>query len=108
MKWFALLAGLAIAPAQAADTTLTITLTSQASTAITCGASSNYTLAAPLAAGTVICGISVMPSGWQGAFTLTQSGPQSNAFAISGTNLVVGGQALTVAGSYAISLTATP
>jgi opacity protein-like surface antigen len=103
-----MLAVLLLSAAQAADTTLTITLTSPSSTSITCGSATSYTFPAPVPAGTVICGITVQPSGWQGAFSLTQSGPQDNAFAISGANLVVGSQALTTSGNYSVSLTASP
>jgi hypothetical protein len=59
----------------------------------------------PLAAGTVICPITIAPSGWSGALTL--SGTNASSFALSGTNLVVGSTALGT-GTYAVTITATP
>lgn len=99
--------------AQSATVTLSVTITSPPATAIACGTSNSYTLAAPVAPGTVICPFVIQPTGWSGILTLTQSGgPQANAFAVSGgagaQSLVVGPVPLTTIGSYSLSITATP
>ncbi len=94
--------------AHAATTTLTITIVSPPSTAVACGASTAYSLTMPKA-GTLVCPITVQPSNWSGTFALTQdSGPQPNAFAIVGNNLVVGASDLTAIGSYSIKITPVP
>jgi hypothetical protein len=61
-----LLAGLG--SAHASTTTLSIVMSSPASTAVTCSIGS-YT--APLAAGSLVCPIVVSPAGWSGALALS-------------------------------------
>ena len=104
MKKIVLAVVLAIAAsaAHAANTTVSIVINSPASTSVSC---SPGTLTAPVAANTVVCPISVVPSGWSGALTL--SGTNASSFALSGTNLVVGASALS-AGTYSVTITATP
>lgn len=105
-KWALALAGAALGMAavavQAATTTMTIVVNSPNSTTVTC---TPGTLTAPVAAGVTICPISIAPAGWSGVLSL--SGTDAARFALSGTNLVVGGTALT-AGSYSVIITATP
>ena len=91
------------AGAQAATTSLSIVINSPASTSVTCPLASSYT--APLAAGSTICTISVAPAGWSGALAL--SGTNASSFALSGSSLVVGSTAL-AAGTYSVTITATP
>ena len=90
-------------PADAASTQLSIIVGGAASTSVACAVST--TLTAPVAAGTVICPIAVVPSGWTGVFTL--SGANAASFALSGSTLVVGASPL-AAGSYSVTITATP
>lgn len=91
--------------ANAASTSLSITVVTSGvpSTAVSCPLAPLYS--APLAIGSQICAITVTPSNWTG--TLTLSGTNASSFALSGTNLVVDGTAL-VAGTYAVTITATP
>jgi len=91
------------AQAQAATTTLSIIINSPPSTVIACPLAPSYS--APLPAASVICTIAVTPAGWSGALTL--SGPDAASFALSGSNLVVGSAAL-AAGTYSVTITATP
>ncbi len=90
------------ARADAATTTLSIIINSPTSTTVTCPMS---TYTAPLAAGSVICPITVAPGGWSGALTL--SGASASSFALSASNLVVGSTALQP-GTYSVMITATP
>lgn len=94
---------LASTQVNAATTSLSIIINSQPSTAVSCPLQSSYT--APVAPGTIICPITVTPSGWSGALTL--SGANSGSFALSGSNLVVGATALGV-GTYTVTITSTP
>jgi hypothetical protein len=87
----------------AATTTVSIIINSSTSTALAC--TPPTTLAAPLAAGTVICPLAITPTGWSGALAL--SGTNASSFALSGSNLIVGATAL-AAGSYSVTITATP
>ena len=91
------------AGAQAATTSRSIPIKSPASTSVTCPLAASYT--APLAAGSKDCTISVAPAGWSSARAL--SGTHASSFALSGSNLVVGSTAL-AAGTYAVTITATP
>jgi hypothetical protein len=95
-------AALVCARADAATTTLSIIINSPTSTTVTCPMTA-YT--APLAAGSVICPITVAPSGWSGALTL--SGAGASSFALSASKLVVGSTALQP-GMYSVTITATP
>lgn len=108
MKSKFILLGLAflsmLGAARAASDSLTITVTSAASTAVSCNGLAS-SLAAPVAAGAFLCSIGVAPSGWTG--TLSLSGANASSFAISGSGLYVGATALG-AGSYAVTITATP
>jgi hypothetical protein len=90
------------ARADAATTTLSIIINSPTSTTVTCPMT---TYTAPLATGSVICPITVAPSGWSGALAL--SGASASSFALSASNLVVGSTALP-AGTYSVTVTATP
>jgi hypothetical protein len=90
------------ARADAATTTLSIIINSPTSATVTCPMA---TYTAPLAAGSVICPITVAPAGWSGALSLT--GANANSFALSASNLVVGSTALQ-SGTYSVTLTATP
>ena len=90
------------ARADAATTTLSIIINSPTSTTVTCPMT---TYTAPLAAGSVICPITVAPGGWSGALTL--SGASASSFALSASNLVVGSTALQP-GTYSVMITATP
>ncbi len=110
-KRVALLLGLAlVAPAAAYASTmsLSIVINSPASTAVTCPVTATFV--APLAAGAVVCPISVAPSNWSG--TLALSGTNASMFAISsgssGSQLVVGSTAIATPGTYAVTITATP
>jgi hypothetical protein len=102
---FALLASPA-AYAHASTVTLSIVINSPPSTAVTCPLG---TYVAPLAAGSLICPITVAPSGWSGALAL--SGTNASSFAINTVSgvqqLVVGASALN-AGTYSVTITATP
>ena len=96
-----------VTSAEAATLSLTVVVNGPASTAIACPIPATFT--APLAAGTVICPITVTPSNWSG--TLSLSGPNASAFAISsgGTqNLVVGSAAITAAGNLSVTINAAP
>ena len=97
-----LLLGLSTSVAWASSTSLSIVINSPPSTAVTCPLTS-YT--APLAAGSVVCTISVVPAGWSGALAL--SGTSASSFVLNGTNLVVGATPL-AAGTYSVTITATP
>jgi hypothetical protein len=90
------------ARADAATTALSIIINSPTSTAVTCPMT---TYTAPLAAGSVVCPITIAPSGWSGALAL--SGVNASSFALSASNLVVGSTALP-AGTYSVTVTATP
>jgi hypothetical protein len=105
---FAGLLGMPVAHAQSV-TNLSIIIQSPASTGISCPI--NYptgktAFAAPLAAGTLVAVCTTTPTGWSGALTL--SGADASLFAVSGFNLSVGAAALTVARTYALTVTATP
>lgn len=89
--------------ANAATATLSIIINGGASATIACAPSA--TLVAPLAVGAVVCPVTVSPANWSGALTL--SGANAAAFALSGSNLVVGSAAL-AAGTYSVVITATP
>jgi hypothetical protein len=90
------------ARADAATTTLSIIINSPTSTTVTCPMT---TYTAPLAAGSLICPITVAPGGWSGALSL--SGANASSFALSASNLVVGSTALQP-GTYSVMITATP
>jgi hypothetical protein len=90
------------ARADATTTTLSIIINSPTSTTVTCPMT---TYTAPLAAGSVICPITVALSGWSGALAL--SGANASSFALSASKLVVASAALP-AGTYSITITATP
>ncbi|MGH7158830.1 MAG: hypothetical protein ACREFS_01965 [Acetobacteraceae bacterium] len=93
--------------ANASTVTLSIVINSSASTSVTCSPASGFV--SPLAGGTEICPITVAPTGWSGSLSL--SGTNASDFAIasgtSGQELVVGSTAL-AAGSYSVTITATP
>jgi len=91
------------ARAQGATTSLSIIISSPPSTSVTCPLTPPYT--APLAAGSIICTVAIAPAGWSGALTL--SGTNASSFALQGTNLVVAASPL-AAGTYAVTITATP
>ncbi|MBV8739840.1 MAG: hypothetical protein JO007_21815 [Alphaproteobacteria bacterium] len=106
MKHFLATIALFLAPvtASAANTTVSIVFNSPASTGISCTAGGPFTV--PVAAGTQIATCAVNPSNWSGALTL--SGSQASNFALSGTNIVVGTNPITTAGTVTLTLTATP
>jgi len=93
---------LSLTGAQAASTMLSIIINSPASTSVTCTLG---TYTAPLAAGSTICPIVIAPAGWSGALAL--SGTNASSFSLNGSNLVVGSSALG-AGTYSVTITATP
>jgi hypothetical protein len=90
------------ARSDAATTTLSIIINSPTSTTVTCPMT---TYTAPLAAGSVVCPITIAPAGWSGALAL--SGPNAGSFALSASNLVVGAAALQP-GTYSVTITGTP
>lgn len=94
-----------------ATLSLVITINSAPSTAVTftpaspfSGSGSALSATGPVASGTTVGTISVAPSGWQGALSL--SGAQAADFTLSGTNLVTA--AALAAGTYDVTITATP
>jgi hypothetical protein len=95
---------LAPVSAFAANTTVSIIFNSPASTGISCTAGGLFTV--PVAAGTQVASCAVSPSNWSGALTL--SGSQAANFAMSGTNIVVGNNSITTAGTVTLTVTATP
>jgi hypothetical protein len=100
---FALLSvAVSVAQAEAATTTLSIIINSPTSTTVKCPMT---TYTGPLAAGSLICPITVAPGGWSGALALT--GANASSFALSASNLVVGPTALQP-GTYSVTVTATP
>ena len=109
MKKLAVLAFFALTGcAHAASLQLSIVIQGPVSTAVTCGANTSYTLNATVPAGTVICPITVAPGAWNGALTVSQTaGPQANAFAISGKNLVAAAD-ITQTGTYTVTIQALP
>jgi hypothetical protein len=92
--------------ALASSLSLSIVITSPVSTSVTCPLG---TYNAPLAAGANVCTITVAPAGWSG--TLALSGTNASSFAINTVSgvqsLAVGATAL-AAGTYAVTITATP
>lgn len=85
------------------STNIVVTVNSGASTSITplgLGA-----LTGPAAAGAIVCALGIAPITWNG--TLSLSGANASAFAISGQNLIVGSSPL-AAGTYDVTVTATP
>lgn len=104
MRLFIILLGCLLASAaHAARTTLSIVINGPASTVVSCPLAATYT--APLSAGSVVCAIGISPSSWSGVLAL--SGTSAGSFALSGQQLVVGSTALP-AGSYSVTITATP
>ncbi len=112
-KTFRFLLGLPLAltmplTAQAATVSLSIVIATPSATSVTCPITA--TLTAPVAAGTVLCALTVAPSSWSGA--LVVSGTNANLFSISstssGSQLVVGASPITAPGTYAATITATP
>lgn len=95
---------LAPVPAFAANITVSIVFNGPASTAVSCNAGGPFTV--PVAAGTRVASCAVSPSNWSGALTL--SGSQAANFAMSGTNIVVGANAITTPGTVTLTVTATP
>ena len=86
-----------------ASLTLNPTVTQVASTNVTC------TLPNPLppaVAGGFIAQIYVSPSTWRGALAL--SGANAGAFALSDNNNLIAGPNGLPAGSYSVTITATP
>lgn len=113
VKSFRFLFGLPLALAmpvcaQAATVNLSITINSAPATSVTCPITA--TLTAPVAAGTVLCTLTVAPSSWAGALAL--SGTNANLFSIantgSGSQIVVGTSPITTPGIYAATITAAP
>jgi hypothetical protein len=90
-----------------ATASLSITVVSPPSTTVTFDQTA-VTVTAPVPAGYVLANITVAPTGWTGSLSLTQTGPQAGALALSGNALVVGTSPLTQAGAYSASVTATP
>lgn len=103
LAFVALLASLVGAHAQGTTSTFTIVINGPLSTSITCTPSA---LTAPVAPGTIICPLVVSPTGWSGLFS-PLTGANASSFSLSGSNLVVGSTAL-AAGSYSVTVTATP
>lgn len=108
MRKVLLAAAAALLPlaAHAASVNVTVSVGDPTSTAVAC---SPGALTAPVAAGTTICTVSVTPSGWVAPpGTLTLSGANAADFSVSGMNLVVASGVTLQAGSYAVTVTATP
>lgn len=99
--------------ANAATLGFSIVINGPASTSIACpiqypaGATAFTT---PVAAGTVICPIMVSPSNWSGTLSLGGSGAGMLAISngASGSAVVVGTTPITSAGTYNVTITATP
>ena len=96
--------------AQASTTaSIVMMITSPPSTALSCPVaypSGQTSFVEPVAAGTVVASCTVTPSTWSG--TLALSGANASSFAISGLNVVVGSSPITAAGTYDVTVTATP
>ncbi len=91
--------------------TLGIAISSSASTGITftpappfSGSGGNLTATGPVAVGISVGTIVVAPAGWAGSLAL--SGASAAMFDLNGNTLVTGAQL--VAGSYTVTVTATP
>ena len=86
--------------------TFTIIISSALSTSVTVTPVAGLT--APVAAGTVVANIAVLPAGWTGGVTL--SGANASSFAIGGTspNYTIVAAAVLAAGSYSATVTVTP
>lgn len=102
----------AVAYAQAASITLSLTITSPPSTGITftpappfTGSGTSFSAVGPIASGVTVGTFVVAPTGWQGAFAL--SGTNASSFTLSGMSLVTAAT-LDVGTTYAITATATP
>lgn len=90
---------------------LVITINSAPSTGITftpaspfTGSGTAFSASGPIAAGATVGSIAVAPAGWQGALSL--SGANASSFTLSGLNLVAA--AALAAGTYDVTVTATP
>lgn len=86
----------------AASTNLSVVI-SAPSTSVSCPLAPSF--ASPVAAGTIICAVTVEPIG--GMYVLGLSGTNAASFALSNANLVVGSAPLP-AGTYYVTITATP
>jgi hypothetical protein len=110
MKW--LLAALLMFGASAANATttnLSIVISSPASTSVSCPISypsGQTSFVEPVSPGVLVAICTVAPAGWSGALAL--SGPDAASFALSGMNVVVGSNAISIAKTYNITITATP
>lgn len=105
------------ANAKGASFPITVIVNPVASTGVTCAPSSAFTLSGstftstgsgPVAAGTVVCTITVAPAGWVGTLSLTGANASSFAIAIGTTSTLNVGSAALAAGSYAVTINSAP
>jgi hypothetical protein len=97
------------ASAHAATQSFSIIVTSPPSTAVNCIVSypsGQTSFVEPVASGTTIAACTITPATWSGVLTL--GGADASLFGLSGSNVVVGAAALTVARTYNLTVTATP
>ncbi len=94
-----------------ASISLILSVTSPASTSLTfipaapfTGSGSSFTAAGPIASGATVGTVTVAPTGWSGALSL--SGAQAASFSLSAMSLVT--TAALPAGTYNVTVTATP
>jgi hypothetical protein len=100
---------LASVNAHAATSVFSIVVTSPPSTAVNCVVSypaGQTSFVTPVAVGTLVAACTITPATWSGVLTLT--GADASLFNISGSNVVVGAAALTVARTYNLTVTAAP
>jgi hypothetical protein len=98
-------------PSHAASVNEIVVLNGAPATAVSCAPNPLPTFTAPLAAGTVLCSITVTPSTWSG--TIALSGSNATAFTLLQPspgvyNLAVGSPGLATPGSYNVIVTASP
>ena len=89
--------------AQGASANITVTVNPPNSTGITCNPAS-FTGSAP--AGSIVCPITVAPSGWSGSLAL--SGANAALFVITSAPALAVGSTALGPGTYNVTLTATP
>ena len=97
--------GLAAVSAAAATLNFSVVVTGTPSTSISCPLAASYV--APLAPGTVICPITVSPTGWTGLLSLSGTGASVFQVDSTGTHVVVGPTAV-ADGTYSMTLSSTP
>lgn len=106
----ALLAGAILASAAAASAAVVIVtgvVNGPASTSVTCSPNPTANVAANATEGTALCSLSVLPTGWSGGFTVSDT-THFEVGTVSGVPTLETGPTAPPAGPFSVTVTAAP